>query len=331
MKKVRWGILSTAKIGLEKVIPALQRSNLGTVTAIASRSLDRAGQAALELGIPKPHGSYEALLADPNVDAVYNPLPNHLHVPWSIIALEAGKHVLCEKPIGLDTADAERLLAASGENPELKVMEAFMYRFHPQWQLVRGLIVDGRIGAVRSIQSSFLYFNDDPKNVRNQPDIGGGGLLDIGCYSISLSRFVFGSEPDRVLASIDIDPALGVDRLTSAILEFGDRTSIFTCSTQAEHHQSVQIHGTTGTIELQVPFTPAPGDPATVLLTQGGVIENLRTDAVDQYTVQGDLFAKAVLEGTEVPTPLSDAVANMRVIDALKASAGQSGWVDLSA
>jgi len=329
MNTVRWGILSTAKIGVEKVIPALQAGDLCTVTAISSRSPDRADAAAQKLGIPKAHSTYEALLADSDVDAVYIPLPNHLHVPWSIAALEAGKHVLCEKPLGLDAADAKRLLAASEEHPGLKVMEAFMYRFHPQWQLTKALVDDGKIGAIRAIQSSFLYFNDDPLNIRNQSDIGGGGLLDIGCYSISLSRFLFHTEPAHVLAAIDIDPALGVDRLTSAILDFGGRTSIFTCSTQASGHQNVQILGTEGRIELRLPFTPPPTERCTVRHTHDAGTEELVVEPLNQYTAQGDLFARAILEDGEVPTPLTDAIANMRVIDALKESADRGAWVEL--
>jgi predicted dehydrogenase len=329
MSTVRWGILSTAKIGVEKVIPALQVGDLCTVTAISSRSLERAGAIARKLGIPTAHGSYEALLADSNVDAVYIPLPNHLHVPWSIAALEAGKHVLCEKPVGLDAADARRLLSAAQEHPDLKVMEAFMYRFHPQWRLTKALVDDRKIGSIRAIQSCFLYFNDDPSDVRNQPDIGGGGLLDIGCYSISLSRFLFGAEPARVLAAIDIDPVLGVDRLTSAILDFGGRTSTFTCGTQANPQQNVQILGAEGRIELRLPFTPPPTRHCTVLHTHGTGTDELIVDPRDQYTAQGDLFARAILENGDVPTPLTDAVANMQVIDALKESAERGEWVEM--
>ena len=213
MDKIRWGVLSTANIGRQKVIPAIQRSQLGAVTAIASRDLARAKAAATELGIDKPYGSYQELLSDRNIDAVYIALPNHLHVRWSMRALSARKHVLCEKPIGLTVAEAEQLAGAAAAHPKLKVMEAFMYRFHPQWQAAQKLVREGRIGQLRTIHTHFSYYNDDPKNIRNQADIGGGALMDIGCYPVSLSRFIFDAEPQRVLGHIERDPALQIDRL----------------------------------------------------------------------------------------------------------------------
>ena len=244
MKKVRWGIISTALIGTEKVIPAMQQGQYSEVVAISSRNLEKAQAAADELGIPRAHGSYEALLADPDVDAVYNPLPNHLHVPWSIRALEAGKHVLCEKPISMDLAEAEYLLAESKKYPHLKIMEAFMYRLHPQWQRAKQLVAEGAIGELQTVQSFFSYFNDDPDNIRNIKEMGGGGLMDIGCYNISLSRFLFDAEPIRVQSQIDYDPNFGTDRIASAILEFENGTSTFTCSTQMANYQRVNIFGT---------------------------------------------------------------------------------------
>ena len=232
MKKVRWGIISTAKIGTAKVIPAMQRGEFCAVTAIASRNVARARQTALQLGIPKAYGSYEDLLGDPEIDAVYNPLPNHLHVPVSIQAIQAGKHVLCEKPLALTSAEAQQLVDVARQHPHLKVMEAFMYRHHPQWQKARSLVREGQIGTLRTIQSFFSYFNDDPDNIRNDPRMGGGGLMDIGCYPISLSRFIFDAEPQRVFGTLELDPRFHTDRLASAILDFGTGTSAFTCSMQ---------------------------------------------------------------------------------------------------
>ena len=244
--RVRWGVLSTAKIGTQKVIPAMQQGERSTIRAIASRDLAKAREAAAALDVPTAYGSYEELLADPEVDAIYNPLPNHLHVEWSIRALEAGKHVLCEKPVGLDVADAEKLLAASRRHPELKVMEAFMYRHHPQWQRAKKKIEAGDVGELRTIQSFFSYYNDDPNNVRNQAEIGGGGLMDIGCYPISVSRFIFDAEPLKVVGTIERDPNFGTDRLTSAVMEFEQGTTTFICSTQLSPYQEVLIEGTEG-------------------------------------------------------------------------------------
>ncbi len=329
MEKIRWGELSTAKIGREKVIPAIQRSQFGTVAAIASRDLARAKNVADQLGIEKAYGSYDELLADPDIDAVYIPLPNHLHVPWSMRALAAGKHVLCEKPIGLSVAEAEQLLAAANAHPRLKTMEAFMYRFHPQWQTARQLVRDGRIGQLRTIHSQFSYFNDDPQNIRNQPGMGGGALMDIGCYPISLSRFLYDAEPNRVLGHIERDPATRIDRLTSAVLEFASGTATFTCATQLAPYQRVNIFGTAGRIEIEIPFNAPSDRPCRIWLQSGPEAESLeeiRFDVCNQYTLQTDAFARAILDRLPVPTPLDDAVANMRVLERVAASADSGAW-----
>ena len=327
MNKVRWGVLSTAKIGLEKVIPAMQQGHYSQVTAIASRSLDKAQRAAAQLGIPKSYASYEELLADPDVDAIYNPLPNHLHVPWSIKAMEAGKHVLCEKPIALTAAEARQLLDAARRRPELKVMEAFMYRHHPQWQRARQLVEEGSIGELRTIQSFFSYYLLDPTNIRNMAAIGGGGLMDIGCYCISLSRFIFDAEPQRVYGIVGYDPHLQVDRLASGVLDFGHGTSTFTCTTQLAPYQRVNIFGTQGRVEIEIPFNAPPDRPCKMWHQHGDRIEEIILDICDQYTIQGDLFSQAVLNDTAVPTQLEDAVANMRVIEAIIRSNEEGTWV----
>ena len=329
MKKIRWGILSTARIGVKTVIPAMQQGTYGEVTAIASRRLDTAQAAAARLGIPKAYGSYEALLADPDIDAVYNPMPNHLHVPWSIKALEAGKHVLCEKPIGLTAAEGQRLLDAARRYPHLKVMEAFMYRHHPQWQRARQLVRQGKIGALRTIHSFFSYYNDDPGNIRNQADLGGGGLMDIGCYNISLSRFLFDAEPRRVCGLVEYDPQFHTDRLASGLLDFDAGAATFTCSTQLVGYQRVHLFGARGRVEIEIPFNAPPDRPCRLWVHHDGETEEIVFDGVNQYTIQGDLFAQAVLHDTPVPTPLDDAVANMRVIEAMVESAKRGEWVDL--
>jgi predicted dehydrogenase len=329
MSKVRWGVLSTANIGLQKVLPAMQRGTLCEVVAIASRDEAMAQAAAAQLGIPKAYGSYEELLADPEIDAIYNPLPNHLHVPWSIKAIEAGKHVLCEKPIGLSAAEGQELLAVAAAHPQLKVMEAFMYRHHPQWQRAREIVTSGGVGELKTIQSFFSYYNDDPDNIRNRADIGGGGLMDIGCYNISLSRFIFNAEPTRVLGIIEYDPQFGTDRLASGILDFGHGTATFTCATQLSPYQRAHLHGTRGRVEVEIPVNAPPTAPCRIWHQHSGTIEEIVIDTVDQYTLQGDRFAEAVINDTPVPTPLTDAVANMRVIEALVESARGNAWVAL--
>jgi predicted dehydrogenase len=327
MSKVRWGILSTAGIGTEKVIPAMQRGEHCQVDAIASRSHETAAAAAARLGIAKAYGSYEELLADPDIDAVYNPLPNHLHVPWSVRALEAGKHVLCEKPIGLTSAEAQELVEAGRRHPRLKLMEAFMYRHHPQWRRALQIVGEGGIGELRTVHSFFSYYNDDPANIRNQADIGGGGLMDIGCYNISLSRLLFGTEPRRVLGIVEYDPQLRVDRLASGVLDFGRGTATFTCSTQLTPYQRVNIFGTTGRVEIEIPFNAPPDRPCRMWHQTERGVEEIVLDTVDQYTIQGDLFARAVLDDTPVPTAIEDAVANMRVLEAVVESSRVGGWV----
>ncbi|MBC8257540.1 MAG: Gfo/Idh/MocA family oxidoreductase [SAR324 cluster bacterium] len=326
MKKVRWGVLSSAKIGLEKVIPAMQKGEYCEIAAIASQSLERGKSAAAQLGITQVYGSYEELLADDNIDAVYIPLPNHLHVPWSIKALKAGKHVLCEKPIGLTTVEAEELLVEARKYPELKVMEAFMYRHHPQWQKAQHLVNEGRIGELQTIHSFFSYFNADPENIRNMADIGGGGLMDIGCYCISLARFIFDSEPQRVLGNLEFDPEFKTDRICSGILDFSQGTSTFTCSTQLTPYQRVNIYGTEGRIEIDIPFNAPPDVPCKMRLQSGEQLDEIVFEICDQYTIQGDLFSLALLNDTEVPTPLEDAIANMKVLDAVINSSDSGSW-----
>ena len=331
MAKIRWGVLSTAAIGIVKVLPAMQRGTYSEVSAIGSRDLAKAQAAAAQLRIPRAYGSYEELLADPEIDAIYNPLPNHMHVEWSIKALEAGKHVLCEKPIGLSADEAQALIAAGQRYPQLKLMEAFMYRHHPQWQRARAIVREGGIGQLRTINSFFSYFNNDPANIRNMPEIGGGGLMDIGCYNISLSRFIFEAEPQRLCGMVEYDPQMQTDRLASAMLDFGVGTATFTCSTQLTSYQRVNIYGTEGRVEIEIPFNAPPDQPCTLWHQRDSRIETITLPVCDQYTIQGDLFSQAILDNTPVPTPIGDALANMQVIEAIIASAKQNQWVTLAA
>lgn len=333
MDEVRWGILGTAKIALEHVIPALMKCKGSRLVAIASRDLARAQKLADKFGIPTAHGSYEALLADPEVDAIYNPLPNHLHVPWSEKAAEAGKHVLCEKPLALTAAEAQGLIEVRDRTGVL-IQEAFMVRCHPQWQRARDLVTQGKIGDLRAVQAFFSYMNRDPKNIRNVVGIGGGAVYDIGCYPIVISRFLFGEEPRRVVSLMERDPDMGIDRLTSAILDFPSGQASFACSTQLIGHQRVEIYGTKGRIEVVIPFN-APADETTRIYLDGGgelggaSAEVETIEAVDQYTLQADLFSAAIRNGGGLAFPLEDSVRNMRVIDAVYRSAQSGAWEEV--
>jgi predicted dehydrogenase len=313
MQPVNWGIISTALIGTAKVIPAMLRSKHCRIQAIASRDPALAKKWAKELGIPKAYGSYEELLADPEIEAVYNPLPNHLHVPWSIKAAEAGKHVLCEKPIALDAKEAEQLLAARNRTGKL-ITEAFMVRSHPQWLRTRELVRQGTIGELR-----------------NKADIGGGGLYDIGCYPIVTSRFLFGTEPTRVVGLIERDPVMKIDRLTSAILDFPNGQASFMCSTQLVPYQRMQVLGTKGRIEVEIPFNAPPDKPCRIFVDDGSQLGDASAKeetfpVCDQYAIQGDLFSEAIRTGKPVEFPLENAVQNMGIIDAIFRSAKSGGW-----
>jgi predicted dehydrogenase len=333
MQKVRWGVLGTARIATTKVIPAMQRGQLCEIAAIASRDGGKAEEAAARLGIPKAYGSYEEMLDDPGIEAVYNPLPNHMHVPWSIRAAEAGKHVLCEKPIGMNVAETLELMAAR-DRTGVTVGEAFMIQSHPQWVRTMELVRAGRIGQLRSAIGSFSYFKLDAGNIRNIREYGGGGLMDIGCYAIKTSRMVFGEEPVRVSAAMVRDPRFGnVDILTSAILDYPSGHCIFTCSTQVALQQSMRFYGATGRIELEIPFNPLENGPSRIRIDDGrdltgsGVaVEEF--PACDQYTIQGDLFSRAIREGGPPPVPLEDALKNMAVMDAIVRSAETGQWVE---
>ena len=321
--KVRWGILGTAKIAVTKVIPAMQQSEGCEIAAIASRDLSKARAAASELNIPNAYGSYEELLADSSIEAIYNPLPNNLHVPWTLKAAEAGKHVLCEKPIALNAAEARTLIEVR-DRTGLRIQEAFMVRTHPQWLETRRLINSGRIGSLRSITGFFSYFNPDPANIRNHLELGGGALMDIGCYPITISRFMYETEPTRVLGLIERD-ATRTDTLTSAVLDFPNGHSTFTCSTRLAPYQRMIFTGTEGRIEVLIPFN-APNDRPTQILLNDETIE---FPICDQYEIQGSLFSRAIRENTEQPIPLEDAINNMTVIDAVFRSAMTNQWEEV--
>jgi predicted dehydrogenase len=330
MEPVRFGIISTAKIGIEKVIPAMQQSELCRIVAIASRQKASAEAAAQALGIPRAYGSYAELLAEQEIEAVYNPLPNHLHVPISIQAAAAGKHVLCEKPLALTAAEAEKLIEAR-DHAGVLIQEAFMIRQHPQWLRARELVRSGRVGELRVVQGSFSYMNVDPKNVRNQAGIGGGGLYDIGCYPIVAARFLFDAEPRRVVSQVEYDPDFETDRLASVLLEFAAGQALFVCSTQLVPYQRMQIFGTKARIEIEIPFNAPPDRPCRIFVDDGsqpggGSAQMESFEVVNQYTVQGDVFARAIRTGASLEFPLEDAIKNMRVLDAVYRSGRSGRW-----
>jgi predicted dehydrogenase len=327
---IRWGVLGAADIALKKVIPAMQKSDRYVVAAIASRDERKARAAADVLGIARAYGSYEALIADPEIDAIYNPLPNHLHVPWSIRAAEAGKHVLCEKPIALSVNEARDLLAAR-DRTGVTIAEAFMVRTHPQWLAARELVAEGRVGELRLVSGHFSYYRRDPTDVRSRPEFGGGALMDIGCYPIMLSRWLFGAEPTRVIADIERDPDFGVDRLVSAIVHFEAGQATFACAGQLVPYQRMHIYGTRGRIEIEIPFNAPPDAPCRIMIDDGKQFagagaEIVTFPAVDQYTLQADRFCDAIRGVGTVPVPLEDSVANMAVIEALVRSSVTRQW-----
>jgi len=332
MKKVVWGILSTAKIGRQRVIPGMQKSAWCEIRAIASRSAESAREAAAALGIPKAYGSYQELLADTEIEAIYNPLPNHLHVPLTLQAAAAGKHVLCEKPIALNADDAAQLRAVADK---VLIMEAFMVRFHPQWLRVRQHIREGRIGTLRALQMFFSYFNVDAGNIRNMAAIGGGALYDIGCYPITAGRFFFESEPRRVIALVDRDPGFGTDRMTSALVDFGSGRHLdFTVSTQCAPYQRIQLCGSKGRIEIQIPVNAPQGEKTSIFLDDGSSLAGagIRAEmlpASDQYTLQADAFSRAIRGEIDLPYGVEDAVQGMRVIDALFRSEESGRWEEV--
>jgi predicted dehydrogenase len=331
-RRIRWGIVSTADIGMKKVTPGIMKSPHSEVVALASRDLGKARAALDELRLPsaRAYGSYEELFADPDVDAVYNPLPNHLHVPVTLAAARAGKHVLCEKPISITAREAEELRAAP---KDVLIAEAFMVRHHPQWHRAREIVRSGELGRVHLVRAAFLYYLDDPKNVRNLADIGGGGLLDIGCYCVISGRYLFEAEPRRVVALVDRDKTFRTDRLASVIADFGDgRQLTFVCGTQTAGRQTVEVFGTKASLEIVIPFNAPPDQMTAILVGSGAERQLYRREIirpVDQYTEEAEAFAQAILQGKPTDYGIEDAIQQMRVLDAIFRSEKSDNWEDV--
>ena len=324
---INFGVLSTAKIGKDWVVPAIERASGARLAAVASRSEAPASTMADEFSIPSAYGSYEELIADPNIDAIYNPLPNHLHLEWTMAAIAAGKHVLCEKPLGMN-ADEARTMVDAATAAGVVMTEAFMYRWHPQWVKAKELVDEGRIGDIVSIQSWFSYYGDDPSNIRHQPHMGGGALMDIGCYPIHVTRLFLGDTPTDVSSSMRIHPDYGVDVATSAILDYGNVQSTFTVSTQAANTQRVSIQGTKGALTIEPAFNIPIDLPGAIIVTGDGPPWDLETEligtpAADQYAVQVEGFCAAI-GGTPQPFANSDPIANMTIIDRVFAASGRT-------
>ena len=326
MKSVQWGVLGVSGHYRLRCSAPLRRAQGMEMRGVASRSLDRARAAAAEFGMPEAYGSYEDLLKDPAIDAVYIPLPNHMHLEWIKKSADAGKHILCEKPLGLNAAEVQEAIDYTTKKGVL-LMEAFMYRLHPQWVTARELGEIGEIGAVNAVQGHFFYNNQDPDNIRNRSDAGGGGILDIGCYAVSSARFMVGREPERVVSAIDWDRSFGTDRLASGILDFGDGVqATFTVGTQTYSQQKVQVFGTGGTLRVELPFNAYPDVPLAVHVETGVGHRRIERGPADQYQIQFEAFSEAVRTGGPVPTPIEDALANQKVLDALFRSGKSGSW-----
>ena len=329
MEKITWGILSTSNFALTQIIPSVKKCSKSVVAGIASRDFDKARLKAAEHNIPNYYGSYEELLEDKNIEAVYIPLPNHMHLEWIKKSLQAGKHVLCEKPITLNAAEAEELVSFAMDYPELKLMEAFMYRLHPRWKKVKELLSQKVIGEIKHVQSFFSYYNVKPENIRNKADAGGGALLDIGCYCISHSLGIFEKTPVKVLGNIDYDPVFKTDRLTSGMLDFGNATVAFTCSTQIPFDQFSKIYGSEGRMEIYRPFNPELSETSSINILGYDKFDKIDIAPFDHYTLEFDQFSEAIISDSEIMIPLVDAVNNMKVIDGIFKSAELNRWVNL--
>ncbi|MFS0636795.1 Gfo/Idh/MocA family oxidoreductase [Mesobacillus foraminis] len=330
-KKLRFGVLGCANIAVGSVIPALKKSELCEVVAIASRGIEKAERTAAELGIERAYGSYEELLSDPEVDAVYIPLPNHLHKEWTIKSAQAGKHVLCEKPLALNQEEAEEMVQACRE-AGVKLAEAFMYRHHPRYSRVKEIIDSGEIGTIRAVNGSFTFNNaGDAGNVRYRADWGGGAIYDVGCYPISAARFLLGQEPEAATVQAFFSPEHDhVDMMASGLIEFPNHVGLtFTCGMWAEFQNTLQVIGSEGRIDIPSAFVAGSAEAGSFTVTVKGEKRTEESPAVNQYSIQGNLFARSILENTPLRFESEDAIFNMKAIDACLTSAKEKQRVVL--
>lgn len=328
MKKLNIGILGISNHFIKRIILPLSNSRNCIPYAIASREPAKARETASEFHISVAHKNYQSLLDDANIDAVYIPLPNHLHAEWVVKALHAGKPVLCEKPLAMDLQQTEMLTEVS-EKTGVPLMEAFMYRFHPSWIHTRNMIRTNQLGKINYIHTAFSYNNPSPVNIRNIAAYGGGALMDIGCYAISAPRFLLGQEPVRVVSHTTLHPEFGTDMHTSGLLDFGETRASFHVSTLSEPFQKVDIIGTAGSVTIPVPFNTYVDTPSSIVVNSGMGMREIVFPVCDPYQLMFEAFADALLSGTPVPLPLSDAVNNMRVIDAVRESIQTNAFISL--
>ena len=334
-QRLRWGVMSTANIAQIALIPAIKQSTFGALEVVASRDIEKARSVAGSFGIDRVVGSYEALLEDPNIDAVYIPLPNSLHAEWTIRAAEAGKAVLCEKPLGLSTEEVTRQIEACTKY-NVSLMEGFMYRFHPQTRRVQELLATRAIGEVRHVHAHLsvnIMRTLDESNIRYRDSLGGGALLDMGCYTVNIARMIFGGEPKRLFGRLDVDLALGVDTSAAGILEFAEGIATISCSFGADGQGSYRIVGTDGTIEAPRGIIPglgtrAPEGLVVVIDADGNRREEIFAP-VNQYSKMVDAFSEAVLNKRSVPLPPEDSLNNIKVLEALSRSSAENIAVDV--
>jgi len=331
MEKIRWGIIGSANIAKGSVIPGIQQSETGEVVAIASRGLEKAKETAEQLNISKAYGSYEELLQDPEIEAVYIPLPNHLHKEWTIRAAEAGKHVLCEKPLALDADEAEEMVAAC-EKAGVVFAEAFMYRYHPRYKLINELIDSGEIGDIRGIHGTFTFNNaKDSGNVRYKKEWGGGSLYDVGVYPISAARMILNEEPKAATVhAFFSEKHDDVDMMASGILEFDKGVALtFDCGMWAAFRNELEILGTNGRIEVPSAFITHQNEQDHIIVHTNDGKRELEVPYLNQYALQADAMGRSIRNGEALPFPSQDAVLNMKVIDACLTSARERRRVEL--
>ena len=325
MKKLKIGVLGVSNHLIKRIILPLQETNNCFIYGIASRNSEKAISASRQYNIPKYYESYDDLLSDKDIDIVYIPLPNHLHAEWIKKSADAGKHVLCEKPLCMNAKESEDAISYV-DKKGIKLMEAFMYKFHPLWIHVKNIIDTKQIGDITYIHTSFSYNNPSKTNIRNIKEYGGGAMMDIGCYAVSVPRFLLGREPEKTVSLINRHPDFGTDILSSAIMDFGTSRSTFTVGTLSDAHQRVEITGTAGKITIPIPFNTFVDVRSTITITNSIGERTVEFAPADQYGIMFDVFAKTVINDHPVPVNAMDALLNQKVVDAIFRSGESDAW-----